>query len=94
MALPSSPGAGAASSPSDTIEDWPFLDQDRLLVSRSHKVCLTCHWFRHHAGPNCVPLLVCQLHRGLIAHGEHISHRCPSWTEDLARRRGWAPEVA
>ncbi len=31
---------------------------------------------------------------GLIAHGEHISHRCPSWTADLIRQRGRAPEVA
>ena len=87
-------GASPGSAPLDAIEDWPYLDQEVLQASRSHKVCLTCHWFRHHAGPNCVPLLTCQLHQGLIAHGEHITHRCHSWTEDLIRQRGWAPEVA
>ena len=45
-------------------------------------------------GPNCIPLLTCQLHQGLIAHGEHLTHRCQGWTDDMVRQRGWAPEVA
>ncbi len=80
-------------SPQRAIEEWPYLDQELLLSSRSHRVCMTCHWFRHHAGPHCIPLLTCQLHRGLIAHGEHLTRRCPGWTDDLSRRRGWAPEA-
>jgi len=55
---------------------------------------MTCHWFRHHAGGHCVPVLTCQLHQGLIAHGEHLSYRCQGWTDDLVRCRGWAPEAA
>ncbi|WP_231605330.1 hypothetical protein [Synechococcus sp. CBW1006] len=39
------------------IEEWPYLDQEVLLRTRSRKVCMTSHWFRHHAGPNCIPLL-------------------------------------
>ncbi|CAK6689018.1 hypothetical protein BBFGKLBO_00531 [Synechococcus sp. CBW1107] len=46
-------------SRSDSVEDWPYLDQDVLHPSRSRKVCLTCHWLRHHAGTNCIPLLTC-----------------------------------
>ena len=38
-------------------EEWPHLDQQVLRStrnrSRSRKVCFTCHWFRHQAGPNC-----------------------------------------
>jgi hypothetical protein len=30
----------------------------------------------------------------LIAHGEHLTHRCQGWTDDLRRKWGWAPEVA
>ncbi|MFZ0406922.1 MAG: hypothetical protein WAM11_02260 [Cyanobium sp.] len=30
----------------------------------------------------CIPLLTCHLHQGPIAHGEHLTHRCSSWTED------------
>jgi hypothetical protein len=55
---------------------------------------MTCHWFRHHAGVNCIPVLTCQLHQGLIAHGEHLVSRCQGWTDDLVRQQGWAPEVA
>ena len=76
------------------IEDWPWLDQAVLRSSRSRKVCMTCHFFRHHPGPECIPLLTCQLHHGLIAHGEHLTSHCQSWTDDMVRQRGWAPEVA
>jgi hypothetical protein len=30
----------------------------------------------------------------LISHGDHLTHRCQSWTEVLTAQRGWAPEVA
>jgi hypothetical protein len=75
-------------------EEWPFLDQEVLVQARSRKVCMTCHWFRHQAGVNCIPLLTCQLHQGLIAQGEHLTSRCHGWTDDMTRSRGWAPEVA
>lgn len=76
------------------IEEWPYLDQEVLQRSRSRKVCMTCHWFRRHAGGNCIPQLTCQLHQGLLAHGEHLTHRCQGWTDDLTRQQGWCPEVA
>ena len=86
----------APSSPADDggCEQWPYLDEEVLVASRSSKVCLTCHFFRHHAGVNCIPLLTCQLHQGLLAHGEHLTRRCQGWTKDMVRQRGWAPEVA
>jgi hypothetical protein len=76
------------------VEEWSYLDESTLQKTRSRKVCMTCHWFRHHAGVNCIPLLTCQLHQGLIAHGEHLTHRCQGWTDDMVRQQGWAPEVA
>jgi hypothetical protein len=71
-----------------------FSLPDPTSRSRSRQACMTCHFFRHYPGPNCIPLLTCHLHQGLIAHGEHLTHRCSGWTEDLHRQRGWAPEVA
>jgi hypothetical protein len=44
--------------------------------------------FRHHAGVNCIPVLTCQLHQGLIAHGEHLTSRFQGWTDDLTRQQG------
>ena len=77
----------------DDCEAWPYLDEEVLRASRSRKICMTCHWFRHHAGPECIPVLTCQLHQGLIAQGDHLIRRCQGWTDDMARQRGWAPEV-
>ena len=94
---PLSRGTRPALTPADddgTYEEWTYLDEWVLVASRSRKVCLTCHWFRHHAGVNCIPLLTCQLHQGLLAHGEHLTRHCQGWTEDMTRQRGWCPEVA
>jgi hypothetical protein len=77
-----------------SFEDRPYFEETLLRPSRSRKVCLTCHWFRQHAGVNCIPLLSCQLHRDLLAHGEHLTNRCQGWTKDMVRQRGWAPEIA
>jgi hypothetical protein len=76
----------------ELIEEWSWLETDVLHLSSSHRVCMTCHWFGHEAGQDCIPLLTCQLHQGLVAHGEHLTRRCQGWTEDVARQRGWAPE--
>jgi hypothetical protein len=55
---------------------------------------MTCHWFRHHAGVNCIPVLACHLHQSLIPHGEHLTSRCQGWTDDMVRQRSWAPGAA
>ena len=85
--------AGASSFLAVTVEEWPYLNQEVLVASRSRQVCLTCHFFRHHAEPNCIPLLTCQLHPGLIAQGEHLASRCTGWTQYSVWQRGWAPEA-
>jgi hypothetical protein len=77
----------------EAIEDWPWLEQEGLLSSRSRQVCMSCLFFRQHPGPVGIPLLACHLHQGRIAHGEHISRRCSGWAENLRRQRGRAPEV-
>jgi hypothetical protein len=70
-----------------SVEEWPYLDSDVLVRGRSRKFCMTCHWFRHHAGVNCIPLLTCQLHQGLIAQGEHLTSRCQGWTDGMTRQQ-------
>jgi hypothetical protein len=82
----------AAVEAAGDCEAWPYLDEDVLRPSRSRKVCMTCHWFRHHPGAQCIPLLTCQLHQGLIAQGDHLLSRCQGWADDMVRQRGWAPE--
>ena len=72
----------------------PASKEEVLVASHSSKVCLTCHFFRHHAGVNRILVLTCQLHQGLMAQGELLTRRCQGWTDDLARHRGWCPERA
>jgi len=88
------PLSGLQPSREEAIEEWPWLDEAVLRSSRSRQVCMTCHGFRHHPGPNGIPQLACHLHQGLIADGAHLTHRCSGWTEDLYRRRSRAPEMA
>jgi len=54
--------AGRATRLNLPVEEWPYLDSEVLLKTRSRKVCMTCHWFRHRAGVSCIPVLTCQLH--------------------------------
>jgi hypothetical protein len=86
MGVPLPRSAALVARPHIPFEDWPYLDSDVLLRTRSRKVCMTCHWFRPHAGVNCIPVLTCQLHQGLIAHGEHLTSRCQGWTDDRCAR--------
>jgi hypothetical protein len=77
----------------ESCEAWPYLDEEVLLSSRSRQVCMTCHWFRHHAGVNCIPLLTCQLYEGLITTTITSPTVAARWTQDLAAQRGWVPEM-
>ena len=94
VSRPLSPARSSDSCVGAGCDAWPYLDEAVLRASRSRKVCMTCHWFRHQASVSCIPLLTCQLHQGLISHGEHLSRRCQGWTDAMHRQQGWAPEVA
>ena len=62
-----------------------------LQKSPSRKSCVTCHFFLQHPGTNCIPLLTCHLHQGLIAQGKNLTNLCSGRKEDLRLKRGWAP---
>jgi hypothetical protein len=67
---------GDPRAPDTALMQWAMANGFPVLrSSRSRQVCMTCHFFRHHPGPNGIPLLICHLHQGLIAHGEHLTHR-------------------
>jgi hypothetical protein len=55
----------------------PYLDEEVLISSRSRKVCMTCHWFRHYAEVNRIPVLTCQLHQWLMSYDVHLP--CRGW---------------
>jgi hypothetical protein len=55
--------AALAARHAHPVEEWPYLDESVLLKTRSRKVCMTCHWFSHHDGVNCIPVLTCSCTR-------------------------------
>ena len=48
---------GWAASIRKEVHAWRLLDEPLLLKTRSRKVCMSCHWYRHHAGVNRIPVL-------------------------------------
>jgi hypothetical protein len=72
---------GSSEPRPESIEEWSWLETDVLHLSASHRVCMTCHWFGHEAGPNCIPDLVCGLHQGLVMQGEHLIRGCEGWSD-------------
>ncbi len=78
----------------ECVEVWPQHREPVLRSSRSRKVCMTCHFFRHRVAADGIPELTCELHRALIPQGVHLASRCQGWTDDLVRQQGWAPEAA
>ena len=62
---PGCPAPAALAARLETpVEESPYLDEGTLLKTRSRKVCMSCHWYRHLAGVNCIPVLTCQLQQG------------------------------
>ncbi|MCP9880877.1 galactose oxidase [Cyanobium sp. Alchichica 3B3-8F6] len=80
MGVPLPRPAALAARFETPVEEWPYLEADTLLRARSRKVC--------------IPVLTCQLHQGLIAHGEHLTSRCQGWTSShsatIAGARAWS----
>ena len=48
------------------IEEWPYLDEGTLQKTRSRKVCMTCHWFRHHARAGLMTFNAIQIAAGRL----------------------------
>jgi hypothetical protein len=67
MGVPPSRTAALKASLDAPVEKWPYLDDFTLLKACSRKVCITCHWFRHHAGVNCIPVPAGEVARAGIA---------------------------
>ena len=59
-------------------EEWDYLEIDVLRPARSSRVCMTCQHFRYEVGRDCVTLLPCPIHQGLIPQGEYLAHRPPA----------------
>lgn len=74
------------------VDEWAYLNEEVLLKSRSRKVCMICHRFRHRGA---------ELHPGaqLIApprpdHPNGSTLPATAMGGLMKLQRGWEPEVA
>lgn len=70
-------------------QDWPYLDEAVLSLSRSFQICLTCEHFRARQEEPGWPLLLCLHHRGLIAAAHQFSRRCGAWQANPDALQAW-----
>ena len=68
------------------MEEWNYLDERRLERSYDSRVCVSCVHFAHGVDSHCRTLVACQLHRGQLQQGDHLTRRCEHWK--------WAAEAA
>ena len=52
------------------------LDERRLERSYDSRVCVSCVHFAHGVDSHCRTLVACQLHRGQLQQGDHLTRRC------------------
>jgi len=74
-------------------EEWLYVDDRVLKRAHNTHVCMTCQHFSYTCDNNCHTLLTCQLLRGLLPHGEHLTKRCNQWATRRAGEVGWTPEA-
>lgn len=70
-------------------QDWPYLDDTVLTLSRSFQICLTCQHFRVELEEPGWPLLLCHHHRGLIANAHQFSRCCSVWQANPDALQSW-----
>ena len=58
------------------MEEWSFVSERRLVRSYSSKVCMTCRHFGYGVDAHCHTLLGCNILRGLLQNGEHLTNCC------------------
>ncbi len=75
-------------------EDWEYIEEGTLKISRSARVCMTCTHFRYACDKHCHTLLACNAHQSLIPQGSHLTCKCPHWHKNFEDQYHFCPEVA
>ena len=75
-------------------EKWDYLEEGKLKLSRSARVCMTCVYFRYSCDKHCHTLLTCRAHHCLIPQGAHLTSKCDLWNKNYEDKFGLCPEAA
>ena len=62
------------------MEEWDFIDDRELQGWKGARICMTCQHFAYGVDQHCHTLLGCNLRRGLLQQGEHLTKRCKHWS--------------
>jgi len=75
-------------------DNWDYLEEGTLEMSRSACVCMTCVYFRYSCDRYSRTLLACNAHVRLIPQGAHLTSRCPLWHKNYEDEFGVSSEAA
>ena len=70
------------------MEEWGFVDDRQLTKSFTYQVCITCQHFSYGVDGHCHTLLACNLLRGRLLDGEHLTQNCQHWSSVMETDKG------
>ena len=62
------------------MEEWDFIDERELQGWKGERICMTCQHFTYGVDQHCLTVLGCNLRRGQLQQGEHLTKQCKYWS--------------
>ena len=62
------------------MQEWDFIDEYELQGWKGERICMTCQHFTYGVGQHCCTVLGCNLRRGQLQQGEHLTKQCKYWS--------------
>ena len=62
------------------MEEWDFIDERELQGWKGERICMTCQHFTYGIDQQCHTDLGCNLRRGQLQQGEHLTKQCKYWS--------------
>ena len=62
------------------MEEWDFIDERELQGWKGERICMSCQHFAYGVDQHCRTVLGCNLRRGQLQQGEHLTKQCKYWS--------------
>ena len=62
------------------MEEWDLIDDHELQGWKGERICMTCQHFAYGVDQHCRTVLGCNLRRGQLQQGEHLTKQCKYWS--------------
>ena len=70
------------------MEESDFIDDHELQDWKGARICMTCQHFAYGVDQHCHKLLGCNLRRGLLQQGEHLTKQYKLWATNWQKKVG------